>query len=100
MCSPAGQRPVVWLGVGRVGDVVRALHVAVAVGRVVEEPVHRGEGHAAVGEPEERLVHAGPVPLGADLEEVVAPEHGDVVQHLEPVVVRVCSGMKNGMPIR
>ena len=73
----------------RVGDVVRALDVPVAVGDVVQEPVDRRERDPPVAEPAERLVHAGAVPLGADLEQVVALEEGDVVEELQPVVVRV-----------
>ena len=93
MCGPDRARAVVAAGDERVGHVVGAFDVQVPVGHIVQKTVYRGEAHPAVGEPEERLVDAGPVPLTADLEEVVAPDNGDVVQHLEPEVV--CGMQRN-----
>ena len=74
---------------GGVAAPVGALDVLVALRHVVQEAFHRGEPHPPVAEPAEGLLHARPVPLAAELEEVAAAHDGDVVEHLESVVVGV-----------
>src|SRR5439155_17482101 len=62
---PRGTRSRLGRGAAGALDVVRVVGI-------VEEPVRRAEDEAAVAETDERLDRVDPVPLGADLDRVVA----------------------------
>ena len=57
------------------------------VGEVGEEVVHRGKDVSAVREPDEGLHRVHPVPLGAELDQVVTLGDRHVVEHLDASVV-------------
>src|SRR2546426_12472319 len=68
---------------------IPALNSKGVVGNVVEEPGNGTEDVATVREPDERLYRIHAVPLGSQLEEMVAARVRNVVQDLDAGVVIV-----------
>ncbi len=76
-----------WTGTHRGAAPVGAFDVGVAELDEIEEALDRAEDPPRVGEPDERLHRLHPVPLAAQLDQVVPSSDRHVVEYLDPGVV-------------